>query len=291
MKYIYIVNRFNLKEKTGEIIGKLKNVSEELDRDYEIVINETVEEGKNCFKQFKDSEYIITSIGGDGSINHALNGIAGTKNILSFIPGGTGNDFYHYCRDNVKDGVHDVDAIRINDHYFINVACFGIDADIANDDNYIHNRFIPKAMRYNAGVIHYFLTYKPRYMKVEVNGEIIEGHFTTVAASNACFYGNGYRISPNASIFDGSMEILLADRLDKINMAKVILSMKNAGHLKNPAVRVFNSKRVLISSDSPFKSNIDGEPLEAAHFELEVVPKAIRLEFERPFIERMTGIL
>ena len=287
MKYIYIVNRFNLKEKTDAIIERLKSASEEFGREYEIVVNETTEEGENCFDRFKDSEFVITSIGGDGSINRVLNGIWGTKNILSFIPGGTGNDFYHYCTDRLKDGIHEADVIRINDSYFINVACFGIDADIANDDNFIHNRFIPKSMRYNAGVIYYFLTYQPRYMKVEVGEKVIEGRFTTVAATNARYYGNGYSISPCADFADGSMEILMAGSLDKINMAKTILSMKDAGHLKNPAVRVFNTDRAVISSDRPFKANIDGEALEATRFELEVLPKAVRLEFDQKFIDKM----
>ena len=291
MKYIYIVNRFNLKEKTEPIVAKLKSVSEKLGRDYEIILNETIEEGRNCFEQFRDCEYVITSIGGDGSINHVLNGIIGTRNVLSFIPGGTGNDFCHYCRDEFKDGIQESDIVRINDRYFINVACFGIDADIANDDNFIHNRFIPKSMRYNAGVVHYFLTYRPRYMKIEVNGEVIEGNFTTAAASNARYYGNGYKISPYADITDGMMEILTADQLNKVNMARTILSMKDAGHLKNPAVRVFSTTKAVISSDRPFKANIDGEALEATRFELELFPRAIRLEFDRQFIDMMAGIL
>ena len=124
-------------------------------------------------------------------------------------------------------------------------------------------------------------------MKVEVNDEVIEGNFTTVAASNARYYGNGYSISPNADIADGSMEILMADELNKVNMAKVILSMKDAGHLKNPAVHVFNADRAVISSDRPFRANIDGEALEAERFEVEVLPKGIRLEFDHGFIERM----
>ena len=158
MKYIYIVNRFNLKEKTDRIIERLNTVSKEFGRDYEILINETVEDAKNSIIQFKDSEYIITCIGGDGSINLLLNDLIGTKNILSFIPHGTGNDFNRACAKSLSDGIHDVDIIRINDRYFVNVACFGIDADIANDDRFIHNRLIPESMRYNAGVVYYFLT-------------------------------------------------------------------------------------------------------------------------------------
>ena len=51
MKYIYILNRFKLLKHTDEIIRRLKKVSAELDRDYEIVINESVEDAKNNIKK------------------------------------------------------------------------------------------------------------------------------------------------------------------------------------------------------------------------------------------------
>lgn len=288
MKYIYIVNRFNLKEKTDRIIERLHSVSKQFQRDYEILINDSIEEAKSSIQQFKDSEYIITCIGGDGSINLLLNDLIKTKNILSFIPSGTGNDFNRACKRSLENGIHDVDIIRINDRYFINVACFGIDADIANDDRFIHNKLIPESMRYNAGVIYYFLTYKPRKMKIEINGEVIEKPFTTVVAANDQYYGGGYRVSPNSSISDGVMEVALADALNKVNMAKIILSMKDASHLKNPALRMISTTKAVISADQPFKANIDGEPLLSDRFELELIPKRFRIEYNKEFIEKVT---
>ena len=287
MKHIYIINQFHLKEKAPLLIEKLETVSKQLHRDYEICVNATPKDVKKTLSAFKDSENIITCVGGDGSINLLLNDLIGTKNILSFIPQGTGNDFYHYCRDNLSDGFHDVDIIRINDRYFINVACFGIDADIANDDNFIHNRFIPRSMRYNAGVVYYFLTYKARAMKIKVNDQLIEKDFTTVVAGNAQYYGNGYHVTPNGDVKDGVMEVLLADKVNKAAMAKLILSMKDSSHLKNPAVQIFSCRKLEVSADQPFQANIDGEPLKASHFELEVLPKGFRIYLDYDFINRI----
>ncbi len=287
MKYIYIINQFHLKEKAPLLIEKLETVSKQLHRDYEICVNATPEDVKKTLSAFKDSENIITCVGGDGSINLLLNDLIGTKNILSFIPQGTGNDFYHYCRDNLSDGFHDVDIIRINDRYFINVACFGIDADIANDDNFIHNRFIPRSMRYNAGVVYYFLTYKARAMKIKVNDQLIEKDFTTVVAGNAQYYGNGYHVTPNGDVKDGVMEVLLAGKVNKAAMAKLILSMKDSSHLKNPAVQTFSCRKLEVSADQPFQANIDGEPLKASRFELEVLPKGFRIYLDYDFINRI----
>lgn len=288
MKYIYLLNRFNLKQDTDAIKEKLQRVSASFNRDYEICLSETIQDVKKHLERFKDGEYIITAIGGDGSINLLLNDLIGTKNILSFIPYGTGNDFCRYCMEELEDGIHETDIIKINERYFINVACFGIDADIANDDRFIHNRFIPKSMRYNAGVVYYFLTYKPKTMKVSIEGQDIEGRFTTIIAANARYYGGGYRPSPNSFIDDGKMEILLVDELNKVSMAKTILSMKDASHLKNKAVHSYVSDRLILTADSLIGANIDGEALFADRFEIKMIPKGFRIEFNKRFIEEMS---
>lgn len=290
MKYIYLVNRFNLKDKTAQIVEQLKKTSEEFGRSYEIVISDTVKEALDLKDRFQETEDIVTAIGGDGSINNILNQIVGTKNILSYIPIGTGNDFYRANLEDLEDGIRDVDIIRINDRYFINVACFGIDADIANDEKFIHNRFIPESMRYNAGVVYHFLTYKPRKIKIECGDRVIEKELTTAVVGNAKYYGGGYKVSPYGKIDDGVMEIYLVDRLNKAKMANIILSMKNAGHLKNPALHSLTGNKVIISSDQSFGANIDGETLRSDRFELELIPKAIKLDFDRKFIERMRSV-
>lgn len=287
MKYIYVVNRFNLKDRTQDIIRSLENASEKFNREYEIVINDTVEQAKSISTKYKDTEYIITAIGGDGSINLLLNDIVNTNNIISYIPIGTGNDFYRASIENLENGIHDVDLIRINDRYCINVACFGIDADIANDDNFIHNNLIPEAMRYDAGVVYYFLTYKGRKLKIEVNDRTIEKDVTTVVVANSNYYGGGYKVAPNSIINDGQMEVYIVDKLNKIKMASIILSMKDAGHLNNPALEVINTDRLLISADKPFKANIDGEALLSDRFEIELVPNRFRIELNKEFIKEV----
>lgn len=287
LHYVYMINRFQLHHKSKEMMEKLRKVSEELGRDYEFVVNDTPEQASKALEKFRDREYVITAIGGDGSINHVLNAIAGTRNILSFIPHGTGNDFFRTCMESMENGIHEVDLIRVNDRYCINVACFGIDADIANDDTFIHSRWIPRTMRFNAGVIGHFLRYKRgRRLRVESNGEVREGNFATVIAANCRYYGSGYHVSPHSTLDDGKMDVLEAGALPKLRMARLILKMKNARHLGSPDLKTYETDRLVITSDTPFKANIDGEPILSDRFELEMVPRAIRLDFNKEIIKR-----
>ena len=288
MKYIYIVNRFKLGDKCDEIIRKLQRASKAFHRTYEIDIHDTIEDAKAAAARYKDMECVITAIGGDGSINLLLNELVGTKNILAYIPFGTGNDFFRANMETLEDGIYDVDIVRINDRYCINAACFGIDAEIANDEKFIHNRFIPQSMRFNAAVVYHFLTYrKGRHLKIVCEGEIVEKDYTTVVAANSQYYGGGYHISPGSKIDDGVMEVYLVDQLRKIQMARIILSMKNAGHLHHPALKMIRTGKLIITSDQPFAANIDGEPLLSDRFELELVPKGIRMEFNKAFIDQV----
>ncbi len=288
MKYVYFVNRFSLRDKTDAVIKAIKSASEEFHRDYIVEVSGSAEEAVLAIRKYHDAGAVLTAVGGDGSIHHLLNEIAGTNNLLSFVPCGTGNDFSRTCLETLEDGVHEVDLIRVNDRYCINTVCFGIDADIANDESFIHNRFIPRSMRFNAGVLYHFLTYgKKRYLTVEWGKKKISRHFTTVVAANGRYYGSGYKVSPGSLLNDGRMEVYLIDSVGKVKMARLILSMKNAGHLQDPALRMVRTKKVTVSSPVPIRVNVDGEPLQADHFELELIPRAVRLDFDHRFLERV----
>ena len=145
-------------------------------------------------------------------------------------------------------------------------------------------------MRFNAGVIGHFLRYKRgRRLRIESNGEVREGNFATVIAANCRYYGSGYHVSPHSSLDDGMMDVLEAGPLPKLRMARLILKMKKARHLDSPDLKIYETDRLVVSSAVPFKANIDGEPLLGDRFELEMVPRAIRLDFNRDLIMRCRG--
>lgn len=290
MKYIYLVNRFQFHSQCEDVIRKLHKASAALHRNYEILVSDSPESLKESLYQYQDKDYIITAIGGDGAVNLLLKDLIATHNILSFIPYGTGNDFFRTCRETLSDGIHEIDIIRINDRYFINTACFGIDADIANDERFIHNKFIPRPLRYHAGVLYHFLTYRGgKLLKVRHKKKTIEKQFMTIVAANGRYYGGGYKISPDSQLNDGKMEIFLADNVGRFSMASMILSMKHAGHLKNPALKMGRTSKIHVSAQEPVYANIDGEPLLSDHFDLEVIPGGIRMEYSQEFIQQFNG--
>lgn len=290
MKYIFLVNRFSLKDNTNDVIARILTVADELKLDYEVEVNSNHVSTEDILAKYKKSRNIIICLGGDGTINRTLNSIANTKNVLGYIPFGTGNDFYRSNQELLSDGINKIDLVRINYKYFINVACFGIDADIANTDELIHSSIIPKSQRYNISIINHFLKYKARHMKVLVDGKEYESDYTTIAVCNARYYGGGYKIGTNAELDDGLADVYLINDLPKLKMASLILGMKKGKHETDSNVSLIRTKKLTIESPEEFECNIDGDKLKDKKFEIEVIPNGIEVYYDQHLIDEIKKV-
>lgn len=280
MKYIFILNSFG-KRNTKDIYQKIDIVSKSLNLNYAIEVNNSSLSTEDILNKYKDTRNIIVAVGGDGMINKVLNGIVNTNNMLGYIPYGTGNDFHKTVKETLHDGRNTTDVVRINNRYFINIACFGIDADIANDDDIVHK------IGYNASLAYHFLKYKAKHMEIIVDNKDIEDNFTTIAVCNARYYGGGYKIAPHSLVNDGLVEVYLVKELGKIAMAKTIRSMQDGSHEKSPYVKKIKTDSLVISSDKEISSNIDGEILTAKEFEIDVLPNEIEVFNNQDLIEKV----
>ncbi len=287
MQYVFLVNVFSLGNEISEIVGRIEIVARTLKLDYKIEFNSSSVTTEDILDRYKNSQNIIISLGGDGTINRTLNGIVGTKNALGFIPYGTGNDFYRSARELLDEGINKVDLVRINDRYFINVCCFGIDADIANTDVLIHSKLIPKSQRYNISIINHFLKYKARRMRVIVDGNVYDQEFTTVAVCNARYYGGGYKVGTNALMNDGLVDVYMADKMSKLGMADLILGMKQGKHETSPSVRVLKTSKLRIETEEEVICNIDGDKLSGTTFDIEVIPQGIDVFYNQHMISEV----
>lgn len=285
MKYIFVLNQFSLKNDTNKMINNIEKACKKRKINYKIEVNNNDISTEDILKKYKKSKNIIMAVGGDGTINRVLNGLVGTKNILGYIPHGTGNDFYRANREVLNKGINTIDLVKINNKYFINIACFGIDAVIGNNSEIIHSKIIPKKYRYNFGLLVNFIKYKPRNFIVSINNKSYKDEYTTIVVCNARYYGGGYRVSPNSRLDDGLLEVLLVKKTTKYDMAKLIGSMKNAFHLNSPKVQLFQTKELTIKTDSKISSNIDGEELTDNTFKIKLIPNGIDIYYDQELID------
>lgn len=288
MKYIFVINSFTLRDEINEVIHRIKDFCVRKNMEFEVEINNEDNSTEDIVKKYRKCGYTIVAVGGDGMINRVLNALVGTNNTLGFIPCGTGNDFYRSALKEIKKETEECDVIKINDRYFINVACFGIDADVANNKGLIKSKMIPKSQRYNVSVINSFLKYEPRHFVLKMNNEEIEGDFATVAVCNGGYYGSGYNISPNFKLNNGLIDIYAVEDDNKLNIMKMILSMKKGKHEKYKKVHKFQTNKLTLISNNEINSNIDGEELVSKKFNIEVKGK-IKIYMNKELINFVKG--
>lgn len=288
MKYIFVINSFTLKDEINEVIHRIKDFCIRKNMEFEVEINNEDNSTEGIVKKYRKCGYTIVAVGGDGMINRVLNALVGTNNTLGFIPCGTGNDFYRSALKEIKKETEECDVIKINDRYFINVACFGIDADVANNKGLIKSKMIPKSQRYNVSVINSFLKYEPRHFVLKMNNEEIEGDFATVAVCNGGYYGSGYNISPNFKLNNGLIDVYAVEDDNKFNIMKMILSMKKGKHEKYKKVHKFQTNKLTLISNNEINSNIDGEELASKKFNIEVKGK-IKIYMNKELINFVNG--
>ncbi len=289
MKYIFIINSFTLKDEINKVIKKIKMYAEDNYYDYEIEINNIDNKTENIVKKYKMCNYVIIAVGGDGMLNRVLNSLINTNNILGFIPCGTGNDFYRSALKEFTNLYNECDVIKINNRYFINVACFGIDADVANNKDLIKSKLIPKSQRYNVSVINSFIKYKPRRFLIKLNKEKIKGDFVTVVICNGGFYGSGYNISPNYQLNNNLFDVYVVEDANKLNIMKMLFAMKNGKHEKYKRVHKYQTNKLTLLSDVMVSCNIDGEILKAKKYNVEIINKKVTIYFNRDLINFVTG--
>lgn len=288
MKYIFLINSYTVKEKVNELKEKIKDYCHENKMDYKIEVNGNGKETEDILEKYKNKDYTIIAVGGDGIINRTLNCIVGTKNILGFLPYGTGNDFYKTVKKQFKIGINECDIIKINDKYFINTACFGIDAEVANNKNVIKTKLIPKKQKYNIALLYNFFKYKCRTFAVKIENKEINDDFATIAVCNGTVYGGGYRIGPKSILNDGKFEVYLAPKLNKLAMLKLIMQMKKGEHEASQRIEKIVTDKLTIKSPIKFKCNIDGEVLEDNRFQIELIRSGITVYYNEDMIQKLT---
>ena len=285
MKYIFILNSFTLKTEVEKIKRRIEEYCTKENMEFIIEINSEEVSTESIVAKYRDQKNILLAVGGDGMVNRVLNGIAGTDNILGIIPLGSGNDFYKSVEKDLKEYYNTCDLIKINDRHFINVACFGIDADVANKKGEVTSKLIPKSQRYNASLLKTFSQYKCRNLEIEINGETLSGEYTTVAVCNGVYYGNGYKISPNSNPTNGLLDVYIVDKVNKLRMVNLILKMKEGNHLNEKEVHHYQTNKMIIKSPTSFVANIDGEELFDRRFEIEVLKDGIMLYYDKSLID------
>lgn len=288
MKYYFIVNPNSGKVNKGKIENNIRMACIKREIPYEIIYTKKAGDAKGLARKIPDEECVVFSVGGDGNLNEVLNGVITSEHkILGNIPAGSGNDFDKTLKEHTS-GIECVDVGRINNRFFVNVACLGLDADVANNLHKVRNKkWIPVGQRYNASLVYTYFKYKFKKLKITMGETQVENECTILAIGNGQYYGGGFRIAPHALLDDGMFDIYFVERMPKPKMIPVLLKLLKAKHESSPYVKRYTEKKLIVDSEELCTFNVDGETMRSNHFEIEILPNALKVFNDRNFIEEI----
>ncbi len=241
----------------------------------------------------------IVAVGGDGTVNEVINGLAEEGSVdpevvLGIIPWGTGADFARMlgiprdymeaCRHLLRSEPRPVDLGRITclregrevERYFINAAGLGFDGEVAE----IVNRF-PKVL---GGTITYLtclliglVTYRNKNIELSFDGQPVRGRVNSVVVCNGCYFGGGMFIAPGASFDDGFFYVVILGNLNKLEVVVNLPRIYKGTHLTHPKVSHFSAKEIHVEAKERMFLQAEGELIGEAPATFRIIPRALKV--------------
>jgi len=230
---------------------------------------------------------LVCAIGGDGTVNEAINGLAGTNLPLAIIPTGTVNvlamelgiplDPPDAVRLLEAGTVSWIDLGLAGERYFGLMAGVGMDAAVVASLSPVMKRALKEAAFAVQGLANYLTREEPR-IRVTCEERSVEGYFAVFG--NASNYGGGFGITPLADMRDGLLDVcVLKDKSFLSTISYWTAALINA-HLKHPKVEYFRTEAaqiVTVEADKEVLVQTDGEMAGRLPLTCSVVPRALRV--------------
>ena len=241
--------------------------------------------------------YRIYAVGGDGTANEVLNGMADSNSSLGCIPGGTGNDFVQYIsgdfhrdeilRETILGEVEVIDVGMVNEKYFLNVASVGFDAKVNYKDMLFKGKpLIGPKLAYYSGILASLNDLSPLTVNIHQGTTTRSAEVFMITVANGQIYGGSFHIAPQASITDGLFDIIEVAPLSFLKIVKYMPMLKRGTHLGLPEVSSYKTDRLQITSDHDFYVNIDGETSLSKDVDFRLRAKKINMIVPRSLRER-----
>ena len=246
----------------------------------------------------------IIVVGGDGTMNEAVNGIfrqkacATTDVTLGMIMVGTGNDWgrMYNIPEKYEDSIRAIvrqqtfiqdaavvtyfDGESDKTRYFANMAGTGYDAMVAQMTNRMKDKGGGGPLAYLINLFKGLFRYRHTWMDISVDGkQVYKGKVFSMSVGICRFNGGGMMQLPNAVPDDGVLDMTILKVVTKMDVIRNIKKLFDGSFLHLPFVATHTGKEIEISTDPPHKALLetDGESLGNSPFRFGIMPKAIKI--------------
>jgi YegS/Rv2252/BmrU family lipid kinase len=238
---------------------------------------------------------LVVAVGGDGTLNEAVNGVAGSDVDLATIPLGTGMDFVRTygiptrfddaVRVALQGTPRTIDAGRVRyrtwggeeaERWFANVGSVGMSGAVAQRANGMSKVLGGKATFFYA-LTRVFLEWENTDVTVTLDDGDRRGRMHDVIVANGVWHGGGMMLAPDARPDDGRFDVVLIGDVSKVDFLTTAPKIYKGRHVTHPKVEVVRSARVAVDAGERLPIEVEGEQVGTTPAVFEVVPGALRV--------------
>mgnify|MGYP003393326187 CR=1 FL=1 len=245
----------------------------------------------------------VIAVGGDGTVNEAVNGLCngeapGSDINFGFVMYGTGGDFRRSfdipkgvsaAIERLKSGrTKVIDLGRLSytapngipaQRWFNNISSFGFSGEVVRAVNAARfSKLLGGKFSFFWNSILELRKYQGCKVDITIDGNTVSENVCTAAVCNGRFFGGGMMMAPNAVLDDGSFDVVVVRQDPPLTIFDMRLLYSGA-HLKHPNVKVYRGKKVEAKplSNVPIYLDVEGEAPGSLPATFEVVPRALRV--------------
>jgi diacylglycerol kinase (ATP) len=214
--------------------------------------------------------------GGDGTVHRHLPQLHQYKIPTLVVPTGSGNDFAkalgirsvdislrawrQFCAEGKNVREIDLGVIRAGgqETLFCCVAGVGMDAEA----NARANRMPPWLKSrggYVLAALQSLIAFKPAEMSIMTEGREIRRSAFFIAVGNALSYGGGMKVTPQATLDDGLLDVCLVSKMNKLKLLCWVPTIFFGQHLRLKQVEYLQATEVTIDADRKLDLYADGD--------------------------------
>jgi diacylglycerol kinase (ATP) len=244
----------------------------------------------------QEGRTLVVVCGGDGTLNEAANGLAGSETALAVIPAGTANVWAKEVgiprrpiaalEVAIRGQARRIDLGRASSppgeggRYFFMMAGLGLDGSIAASLPLNVKRYLG-ATTYAIMAAAQSLRYRGQRVKLIVDGEPLETRLLMIVVGNTRHYAGITQVTRRAYADDGLLDACIFQGRHTLDIIFHTLRVAAQAHLRASDVLYRQARRLEVHSETPLPAQLDGDFYPGYPTVFEVVPAALTVMVSR----------
>ena len=298
--YLIIANPYAGNGKCGKYLDDIKVQLSKLENRFLLKTTDYSGHATKITELYASNYDAIISIGGDGTLNEIINGLApDMEKEIGLLPLGSGNDFFlnlsklKSSKATFQDVIHSGELIKgvdigiveyeesgaqeVKERKFINALGVGFDALVAHYNQ--QGKIFQGIGTYFTAIIKSLASYKSLNIYGNIDEKEFSGNHLMLTVGNGKSSGGGFKLNPNAVINDGYLDLTKVHHLNRKRIFSALPLAVKGEIEKVPEAEMYKFKSAEFNLKNSYYLHTDGEVLSRNVERLKIRVEKTKLNF------------